>query len=60
MAKLNHTFAYAESQPEIMGVIPWHWLSPPKSFPIFTKIFGLGIESFPTLIARLGELGNRS
>jgi parallel beta-helix repeat protein len=56
LAKLNATVAYAESQPDIVGVIPWHWLSPPKSYAIYSTIFGLGIESFPKLIARLNEL----
>ena len=56
LAKLNATVAYAESQPDIVGVIPWHWLSPPKSYGIYSTIFGLGIESFPKLIARLNEL----
>jgi hypothetical protein len=40
-------------------VIPWHWLSPPKSYAIYSTIFGLGIEAFPKLIARLDELGQQ-
>ena len=59
VAKLNATVAYAESQPDIVGLIPWHWLSPPKSYAIYSTIFGLGIESFPKLIARLDELGKQ-
>jgi len=41
-----------------VGIIPWHWTSDKyRAGGIYSTIFGLGIEAFPRLIARLNELG---
>eukprot|EP01051_Picozoa_sp_SAG22_P004669 SAG22_NODE_257_length_13543_cov_26.100417_7_plen_348_part_00 len=55
--KLDGYYAWAQADPDVAGLIPWHWLSPPKSYKIYSTIFGLGIEAFPRLIGRLEELG---
>jgi hypothetical protein len=55
--KLNGYYSWAKTDPDVAGLIPWHWLSPPPTYGIYPTIFGLGIEAFPKLIARLNEIG---
>ena len=58
VGKLNGFYQLAKPDPGVVGLIPWHWLSPPATYGIFPTIFGLGIEAFPKLINRLNETGN--
>jgi hypothetical protein len=56
LAKLNgfHTLSMADA--DIVGLIPWHWLNFPPSYYKFAPHMELGAESFPKVVARLGEL----
>jgi hypothetical protein len=57
LTKLEHYYNYAQSEPLIAGMIPWHWSSPPATYTIYSTVYGLGIDSFPKLVERLGEIG---
>lgn len=57
LAKLEHYYEYAQAEPLIAGLVPWHWSSPPKGYTIYNTVYGLGISAFPKLVARLNEIG---
>jgi hypothetical protein len=52
--KLNGYLEWAKSDKDIVGLIPWHWLNEPSPQ---TSIIGLGMQSFPKLVARLNVVG---
>ena len=54
VAKLNGYLEWVKSDKDVVGVIPWHWLDEPSPQ---TSIIGLGMQSFPKLVAQLNAVG---
>ena len=58
--KIEAYMAWAQEEPRIAGIVPWHWGKrvkfPPYGSPGEAQ-FGLGASSFPGLVARLLEMG---
>ena len=50
--KLNGDWAWAQADPRVLGINPWHWATRPNP----AKKMDLGAGDFPKLAARLKEI----
>ncbi len=55
VAKLDAYWSWVQTEPLIVGMLPWHWNN--GNVDLIDTIFGAGIEGFPALIKRLNEIG---
>ena len=56
LGKLEAYLNWARNDSLIVGMIPWHWLTVPKSYPLYAQVFGVGLESFPAVQAKLAQI----
>ena len=59
VAKLEGYMSWAREDPNIAGIIPWHW-SNEMEMTAITPSYGLGVAAFPALVQKMLEYGWRN